>query len=369
MLASGNDGVAVVRKPWSLGRRIAVAAVTFVGLGFLVFATAGSNQEGRLMGAGSTLVQPILQSVSTAYQGYIAADRVNPNTREGQSSDWTGSVSALDYDPVGSIGGLVRLANPAVHFAATEVPMTAAELASEDRMQFPLILGAAAPVVNLDLPSGMLTLDADVLAAIYTGAVTNWNDPAIAALNGAADLPDLPIAVRYRREGSGTTYTFTGYLAQSTSWTAGRAAQLNWPVGEATDGSSGMMASVAATEGAIGYAEIGQARRAGLTVVNLVDGNGANVAATPETITAAAAGIDWSAETVAITGAGWPMTAIVYVVTKAERTAETDRALAFFRYFYAEAPRQADELGYVALPPAAVEAVESRWANPFEQNS
>ncbi|UXN75033.1 substrate-binding domain-containing protein [Devosia sp. A8/3-2] len=369
MLASGNDGVAVVRQPWSLGRRIAIAAITFVGLGFLVFATAGSNAEGRLMGAGSTLVQPILQSVSTAYQGYIAADRVNPATREGQSSDWAGSVSALDYDPVGSIGGLVRLDNPAVHFAATEVPMTVAELAAEDRMQFPLILGAAAPVVNLDLPSGMLTLDADVLAAIYAGTVTNWNDPAIAALNGATELPDLPIAVRHRREGSGTTYTFTGYLAKSTSWTAGRAAQLNWPVGEATDGSSGMVAAVAATEGAIGYAEIGRARRAGLTVVNTVDGDGVNVAATPETIAAAATGIDWSAGNAAITGAGWPMTAIVYVVTKAEKSAQTDRALAFFRYFYAEAPRRADELGYVALPPAAVEAVEGLWASHFEQKS
>src|SRR5688572_9881512 len=101
MLASGNDGVAVVRQAWPLAQRIAAAALVFLGLGFLVYATAGSNEEGRLMGAGSTLVEPILQSVSTAYQGYIAADRVNPATREGQSSDWTGSVSALDYDPVG----------------------------------------------------------------------------------------------------------------------------------------------------------------------------------------------------------------------------------------------------------------------------
>lgn len=363
MLASGNDGITVVRQPWPLWRQIVVGALFFLGLGFLVYATAGSNEQGRLMGAGSTLVLPILQGVSTAYQGYLAADRVNPATREGQSSDWTGSVSALDYDPVGSIGGLVRLADPAMHFAATEVPMTAAELAAADRMQFPLILGAAAPVVNLDLPSGMLTLNADVLAAIYTGTVTNWNDPAIAALNTGAALPDQPIEVRYRREGSGTTYTFTGYLAQSRSWTAGQSAQLAPSVGHPTDGSSGMVAAVAATEGAIGYAEIGQARRAGLTVVNLVDGNGVSVAATPETISAAAAGIDWSAETVAISGAGWPMTAIVYAVTRAEKTAEIDRALAFFRYFYSEAPRQAGALGYVALPAEAVTAVEGLWAS------
>jgi phosphate transport system substrate-binding protein len=369
MLGSGDDGIGVVQQPWPLWQRIGVAAVTFVILGFLIFATAGSNQEGRLMGAGSTLVQPILQSVSTAYQGYIAADRIDPNARTGQSADWTGSASALDYDPVGSIGGLVRLDDPAVHFAATEVPMTAEELTAEGRMQFPLILGAAAPVVNLNLPGEALTLNADVLAGIFGGTITTWNDPAIVALNEGAALPDLPIAVRYRREGSGTTYTFTGYLAQSAGWAAGQAAQLNWPVGEATDGSSGIVEAVSATPGAIGYAEIGQAERAGLTVVNLVDGNGAVVTATPETISAAAAGVDWSAETVAITGAGWPMTAIVYAVTGERRTPQTDRALAFFRYFYAEAPRQAERLGYVALPPAAVEAVEANWASRLTQNT
>lgn len=369
MLASGENGLAVVRQPWPLGRRIVAAAVTFIVLGFLVFASAGSNQEGRLMGAGSTLVHPILQSVSTAYQGYIAADRIDPNKQEGQGSDWTGSVSALDYDPVGSIGGLLRLDSSDVQFAATEVPMTAAELAAKKRMQFPLILGAAAPVVNLDLPSGMLTLDAQTLASIYLGTITNWNDPAIAALNSGASLPDQPIAVRYRREGSGTTYTFTSYLAQSDTWTAGQAPQLSWPVGEATDGSSGMVTSVAATKGTIGYVEIGQARRAGLTLVNLVDGSGATIAPTSQTIAAAAAGIDWSAQPIAITGGGWPMTAVVYVVTRAGRTAQTDRALAFFRYFYAEARRHADALGYVALPPVAVQAVEDQWARNFEQNT
>jgi phosphate transport system substrate-binding protein len=363
MLTSGNDGLGVVRQPWSLAQRIAVAAVTFLGLGFLVFATAGSNQEGRLTGAGSTLVQPILQSVSTAYQGYLAADRTDLNTHQGQSSDWTGGTSALDYDPVGSIGGLVRLKDPAIHFAATEVPMGAEALAAENWIQFPLILGAVAPVVNLDLSSGRLVLDADTLAAIFQGTITKWNDPAILALNGEINLPDQPIAVRYRREGSGTTYAFTGYLAQSARWTAGQAAQLSWPLGEATDGSSGMVGSVAATPGAIGYAEVGQAGRAGLTVVGLVDGSGASVAPTPETIAAAAAGIDWSAQSVATAGAGWPMTAIVYVVTKAERTAQTNRALAFFRYFFAEAPRRADALGYVALPPAVVQAVQEQLAS------
>lgn len=247
--------------------------------------------------------------------------------------------------------------------------MAAADLATGNLMQFPLILAAAAPVVNLDLPAGKLTLNADTLAAIFQGTVANWNDPAIAALNSGVALPDKPISVRYRREGSGTTYAFTGYLTQSESWTAGQVAQLSLPLGEATDGSSGMVASVAAIDGAIGYAEVGQARRAGLAVVELIDGSGASVAATPETISAAAEGIDWSAPKAAVAGAGWPMTAIVYVVTRAERNAQTDRALAFFRYFYVEAPRKAEALGYVALPASAVQTVQEQWAASLQPNT
>ena len=183
MLASDSDGVTVLAKPWSIGRRIAVASIAFLGIGFLIFATAGANEAGRIAGAGSTLVNPILQRVSTAYQGYLAADRVDLVQQTGESGDWTAGATALDYDPIGSVGGLVRLADPALSFAATEVPVPAADLAAKALVQFPLINGAAAPVVNLDLGGGKLTLNAGTLAAIFTGKITSWSDPAIAALN------------------------------------------------------------------------------------------------------------------------------------------------------------------------------------------
>lgn len=375
MLALQDDGGSVLQKPWSLGRRFAVASVMFLGLGFLVFATAGANVEGRLAGAGSTLVNPILQRVSTSYQGYLAADRVDVARQEGSSGDWTAGATALDYDPVGSVGGLVRLQDPGVIFAATEVPVSAADLADRGLVQFPLINGAAAAVINLDLGGAALTLDADTLAAIFAGGIVNWNDPAIAVLNPGIALPDLPISVRYRADGSGTTWTVTGFLARSTGWTLGQAAKIMWPVGEGAEGNRGVIAAVKATAGAIGYAEVGQATRAGLGIVHLINGAGKVVAPTPQSIRAAVEAGFWTAEggiaaTAATTGADWPMTATVYIVMRRDQnTTQNDRAVTFFRYFYAEAPRVGDALGYVALPADVTAEVEVYWATSFKPQS
>lgn len=370
MLSLRPDGVEVVPKPWGLGRRIATSALAFIAIGFIAFAAAGSSDEGRLEGAGSTLANPILQRVSTSYQGYLAADRVDLSTQQGQSGDWVAGPGALDYDPVGSVGGLMRLDDPAMTFAVTEVPLSPAELQAGARVQFPLILGATAPVIQLDLGGAGLVLDAETLSAIYRGDITRWSDPAIAALNRDVALPDQVIAVRHRSDGSGSSWTFTGYLAQSAAWTAGQSAQPDWPVGQGAKGSRGMIDAVKATDGAIGYVEVGQARRAGLSVVHLLDGAGQPVAPSPETIRAAATVTDWTPDSQAadLSGQGWPMTATVHVVLRRDN-AQNDRALAFFRFFYAEAARRADALGYVALPDATVQAVEAHWGQIFNQQS
>jgi phosphate transport system substrate-binding protein len=231
-------------------------------------------------------------------------------------------------------------------------------------VQFPLILGGVAPVVNLDPGSVGLTLNAAVLAAIYRGDIANWSDPAIAALNPDATLPDQPISVRHRSDGSGSTLTFTAYLAQAATWTEGRAAQIEWPVGEGAKGSSGLIDAVKATSGAIGYVEIGQARRAGLTVARLVNGSGGVVAGEPQSIRQAAAVADWragQAVEAASAAEGWPMTATVYVVMR-ENDRQNGRALAFLRYFYAQASRHADALGYVPLPAEVVTEIETYWS-------
>ena len=144
------------------------------------------------------------------------------------------------------------------------------------------------PESDLALGGLALTLDAPTLAAIYTGKVTDWSDPAIAALNPGMSLPDQPIAVRYRRDGSGTTWTFTGYLAQAAAWPVGQVAQAEWAVGEGAEGSRGLIEAVKATPGAIGYSEVGQARRAGLAVIRLVNGSGQTESPSVATVRAAA---------------------------------------------------------------------------------
>lgn len=371
MLTSGSEETYVIGKPWSLGRRVATAAVAILGIGGLVFLTAGTNTEGRLAGAGSTFVRPILQRVSTAHQGYLAADRINPVTQEGQSGDWSAGATALDYDPVGSIGGLLRLSDPAIGFAATEVPLSVAELTDQKLIQFPLILGAAAPVVNLDLGGQGLVLDPDTLAGIYNGTLTRWSDPLIAELNPGVTLPETEIAVRHRSDGSGTTWTFTGYVAQSDAWAPGRGAQIEWPVGEGAEGSRGIIDAVVATPGAIGYSEAGQARRAGLTVVRLVNGAGETVEASAASVRAASTVTDWQPGQDAGLDPvirGWPMTALVYVVMRAEDR-NPERTLAFFRYFFAEAERSADALGFVPLPPETVSRIEAFWAATYKKQS
>ncbi len=375
MLRSQHEGISVVRQPWSLSRRIVAASLTAIVIGALLFVAAGLNTEGRIAGAGSTLVNPVLQRVSTAYQSYRAADRIDLKNQQGESADWVAGADVIDYDPVGSIGGVVRLSDPAIVFAATDVPLMPAELDERSLVQFPLINGAAAPVANLDLGGVALALDADTLAGIFLGRITNWNDAAIAALNPAVALPDLPIAVKHRADGSGTTWIFTGYLARSVSWTEGQVAHLDWPVGEAAEGTTGVIAAVKATPGAIGYAEIGLAQRAGMDLLSLVNASGMAVAAGPETIRAAAAEGFWSADsgnsaTASAAGGGWPMTATVFIVMRRDANMrETERALAFFRYFFAEAPRQAGLLGYVALPPAMVSQVEAYWSRVFKPQS
>lgn len=365
MFDDRDSGIAVIAQPWSLGRRIAVAAVTFLGIGLVVFASVGSNTEGRLSGAGSTLVNPILQRVSTAYQGYLAADRVDVGAQSGTSNDWTAGATALDYDPVGSVGGLLRLADPAIDFAATEVPMAPERLAADALMQFPLINGAVVVIANIDTGADTLVLDAAVLTGIFNGTIATWSDPAIAALNPTTKLPDLPIAVRHRSDGSGTTWTFTGYLARSAEWAAGQAASLDWPTGQGAPGNRGVIEAVKATPGAIGYAELGQANRSGLAVARLVNGAGETVSANAPSIRAALANGGWTAAKGIVTRAtggtgAWPMTATVYVVMR--RGGDVERTLGFFRYFYAEAPRVAAALGYVALSPEVVAEVEAYWA-------
>ena len=187
--------------------------------------------------------------------------------------------SGIQYEPVGSLGGVMRLADPEVDFAVTDYPLSAEALTRLGAVQFPIALGAVAVVHNLDLPAGeALRLDAPTVARIYLGQITRWNDPAITALNPGIALPDLAINAVHRSDGSGSTYGFTGYLsAGSPEWAAGPGSgtEIKWPAGAGAERTGGLIDAVRGTPGSIGYVEQGQAQRAGLRIAALGNSAGA----------------------------------------------------------------------------------------------
>ena len=167
---------------------------------------------------------------------------------------------------MGSLAGLLRLKDRAVDFAASDMPLTSAELAGQGLGQFPIVVGGVVVAVNADgVPSGRLKLTGPVLADIFLGRIARWSDPAIAGLNPGLRLPDAPIAVIHRSDGSGTTFNFTAYLsAVSAEWKlkAGSNLMVAWPTGTAAKGNEGVARAVKATRNAIGYVEYAQATAA-----------------------------------------------------------------------------------------------------------
>ena len=181
-------------------------ALRFIGMGVLLIAgLLGSMSPAaaqRVQGSGSTFALPIISAWTKSFLEF----------RTG-GNDFVVDELGVDYEPIGSLGGIMRLAQPDVDFAASDAPLPPEELVKRDLVQFPVVIGGLAAVVNLDgVESGSLKLSGDVIARIYLGQVTRWNDPALVTLNPEIDLPDLPIAVVHRVDGSGSTLTWTRYL-------------------------------------------------------------------------------------------------------------------------------------------------------------
>jgi phosphate transport system substrate-binding protein len=229
-----------------------------------------------IVGAGSTFIHPILMKWIDVYS------KIEPDTR-------------IDYQPVGSLEGFDRLLSHKVDFAAGDAPLRLKQLdeAACKTFYFPTTVGAVVVVYNLPeiSPSARLKLTGQLLAQIFSGKIKNWNDPAIAAVNPSVALPARDIIVAYRRDGSGTTYTFTDYLTKaSEEWArgAGTGLVVEWPKGLPADGNEGMAETVRSMEGAVGYVELTYAVTNHLTYALIQNAAGNWPEATPETISAAA---------------------------------------------------------------------------------
>ncbi len=323
-------------------------------LAIATVASAGANEVKRINGAGATFPYPIYAAWAKAYE---AATGVK-----------------LNYQSIGSGGGIKQIKAGTVDFGASDAPMRASELDKYGLVQWPQIMGGVVPVVTLPgLQAGQLRLDGPTLAEIFLGRVTKWNDPAITALNPGLSLPDLRITVVHRSDGSGTTFIFTDYLAKvSKPWreTVGVAKAVSWPTGIGGKGNEGVASYVKRIKGGIGYVEYAYAVQNKMQYVLLKNREGQFVAPTVESFQAAAAGADWAHAKgyyLVLTdqpGAkSWPITGASFILVhaRADRPERTRAVLKFFDWAFRNGRQMAIDLHYVPMPEAVVTMVENAW--------
>jgi phosphate transport system substrate-binding protein len=280
----------------------------------------------------------------------------------------------LNYQSIGSGGGIAQIKSRTVDFGTTDAPLPAAELEELGLLQFPLVVGGVVPVINVDgVAAGQLKLDGPTLAAIYLGQLRKWNDKAIADLNPGVPLPDREIAVVHRADGSGTTWIFTNYLAKvSSEWRdkVGTDKAIEWPTGMGGKGNEGVAAYVQRIPGSIGYVEFAYALQNEMAYVQLRNGAGRFIAPTIAAFQAAAANADWSADPafyLVLTDQpgdhSWPITGASFIlVYKEQRDATKARALLeFFDWCYRRGAPAAEKLHYVPIPTAVAQLVRGLW--------
>lgn len=362
MLTSSSDGLPVLEPKNVVRRRFVMTLGVAAVVAAIVLLLAGQGSADKIVGSGSTFAQPLIERGAVGFQDARAGD-----------GDWTSGSAGVEYEPVGSLGGIMRLQDPEVDFAVTDYPLSADGLAKYDAVQFPIAIGSLSPVYNLKGLVGPLNLAAPTLAGIFSGRITTWADPRIAADNPGVALPQVPIKVIYRQDGSGSTFNFSSFLARhDAAWrdSLGAATTLRWPAGLGVKGSDGMAKGVAAQDGAIGYLETGQARRAKLAVAALRNPAGRFVAADEASITAGArdAGLAGEAPATAASAAGYPLVTAIYGVMKRNnRTAgDNQRAARFLAFLLDHGDAQARALGYLPLSPASAAKVRRTWSDELK---
>lgn len=279
----------------------------------------------------------------------------------------------INYQSVGSGAGIRQIKAKTVDFGASDMPLKDEDLAKDGMVQFPTVIGGVVPVINVKgINPGQLKLTGAVLADIYLGKVTKWNDAAITALNPGVALPDAAIAPVARADGSGTTFIFTNYLSKvSESWKTqvGEGTTVKWLAGTAGKGNEGVAAFVQRLPNSIGYVEYAYVKQNKMNYVQLKNKDGNWVNPSDDAFKAAAAGADWAKSFYQITtdqpGKGaWPITNPTYILMykSQDKPASAAAALKFFDWVYVNGDKMADELDYVPLPASVKDLVRKQWA-------
>lgn len=329
---------------------IAIAAAASV----LRVAAAATN----VTGAGSSFVYPVISKWSATY-AETTGHRVN-------------------YQSIGSGGGIAQIKVGTVDFGASDKPLSAAELEKHGLGQFPIVIGGIVPVLNVPgIKPGELVLDGATLARIFLGKIKIWNDPAIVKLNPERKLPAKRIYVVHRSDGSGTTFNFTNYLSKiSPAWESqvGEGTAVKWPAGIGGKGNEGVTAYVRQIKGSIGYVEYAYALKNRVSYTRMRNAAGETVKPDSETFQAAAATADWAHakdfHLIMTNAAGthaWPITATTWAIMPKQprNKARTKVVFDFFKWSYTHGQAQAESLDYVPLPDSLVKRIENYWNTQY----
>src|SRR5215831_17685523 len=317
-------------------------------------AIAFGAEAAEISGAGATFPYPIYAKWAEAYAAKTGVK--------------------MNYQSIGSGGGIKQITAKTVDFGASDMPLKPADLEKDGLTQFPMVMGGVVPVINVPgITAGQLKLDGKVLADIYLGKITKWNDPAIAALNSGLKLPDLAIAPVYRSDGSGTTFIFTHYLSEvSPEWKdkVGENTSVQFPSGIGGKGNEGVSAMASRTSGAIGYVEYAYAKQNKLTHALLENKDHQFVSPDVKAFQSAAANADWTQTQeffVLLTNQpgkeSWPITGASFILMhkKQSKLDVAREALSFFDWCYHNGGQLAEQLDYVPMPDNVVKLVEQSW--------
>ncbi len=328
---------------------------TFAAAGLLAALTVPAVAA-DISGAGATFPYPIYAKWADAYKKETGV--------------------GLNYQSIGSGGGIKQIQNKTVTFGASDAPLKGAELDKSGLIQFPMVIGGIVPVVNIEgVKPGELVIDGQLLAKIFLGQIKTWDDAEIKKLNPSAKLPSQAIVVVHRSDGSGTTFNFTDYLSKvSADWKTkvGSNTAVEWPVGIGAKGNEGVANNVAQTKGSIGYVEFAYAKQNKLSHTKMINKDGKTVTPETKTFQASAANADWNS----VPGYGviitdqpgaetWPITTATWILMykKPQDSAASTEALKFFAWAYDKGSKMAEELDYIPMPANVVASVKKTWAS------
>jgi phosphate transport system substrate-binding protein len=323
---------------------------------------AGVVHAVDITGAGATFPYPIYAKWADAYKKATGV--------------------GMNYQSIGSGGGIKQITAKTVDFGASDAPMTADDLEKNGLIQFPAIMGGVVPVYNLKgIGAGQIKLTGARLAEIYLGKVKTWNDPAVAKLNPGVNLPSQAISAVNRSDGSGTTFLFTNYLSKvSPEWksTIGEGTAVKWSTGVGGKGNEGVANYVSRIDGAIGYVEYAFAKQNKLSYALMSNREGQFVAPSDDTFKAAAANADWAKApgmylilTEQSGKASWPITGASFILLhKVQDKPENAReVLKFFDWSFKNGAKIANELDYVPMPDPVVKLIQSAWKSQLKDAS